>query len=79
MEIGDVVYLKSGSSAMTVIKLNDEDKSVDLQWANGPNFMTTRTPIAALCLEDPSPAIRKSQAAKEAEINPQPEPKPGVP
>ncbi len=60
-EIGDVVYLKSGSRPMTVI---DGSKSGDvtLQWDNGQSLAGGSLPEAALTLKDPIAAINAKRA-----------------
>ncbi len=61
-DVGDVVYLKSGSRPMTVI---DGSKSGDvtLQWDNGQSLAGGSLPEAALTLKDPIAAINAKRAA----------------
>lgn len=68
MEIGDVVYLKSGSPPMTVVKLYSDAKEVDLQWQTGSTLTSTHTAEAALTSIDPGPELRNALAIREAEI-----------
>lgn len=70
MNVGDTVYLKSGSMAMTVVKLYPDEKEVDLQWQNGSTLTTTRSPEAALTDADPRPAIQKAERELKEAVDP---------
>lgn len=65
-DIGDVVYLKSGSRPMTVITLpakgDDGVQIVSLQWDNGQTLSGGSLPEASLTLIDPAAAIAKKRA-----------------
>lgn len=63
MEIGDVVYLKSGSPAMTVIKIDEEGNAI-VQWTVGENLTSSNVPFKALTEVDPRPLIRKAESAR---------------
>lgn len=55
MECGDVVWLKSGSPAMTVIGLtNGSETAYDCQWFEGGNTFSGTFEEVALTTEDPN-------------------------
>jgi uncharacterized protein YodC (DUF2158 family) len=62
MQIGDVVYLKSGSRPMTVIQIDGND--VTCVWDGG----SMRYPEAALTDVDPSPEFESAKAKRVAEL-----------
>lgn len=55
MQIGDVVYLKSGSPPLTVHAMDAE--GVDVKWFAGAQQFTAKFPEAALVTVDPTPAL----------------------
>lgn len=69
MEIGDVVYLKSGGPSMTVQAFPEKD-SVQVQWFSGSEPRSAEFPVASLVVDDPTPALsvsrEKATAALEA-------------
>lgn len=56
MNIGDVVYLKSGSRPMTVYDF-DEDGTVKVVWDGGKGAF----PPTCLAVSDPTPVIAKQR------------------
>lgn len=70
--IGDTVYLKSGSLAMTLVK--QEDKNWVCQWSRGSDLTTANIPEAALVTLDPRPAIAKAERDHKEDVDPTPRP-----
>lgn len=75
-DIGDVVYLKSGSRPMTVISNPmpgaDGVKYVVLQWDNGQSLAGGSLPEASVSLIDPIAVINKKRAADAADAENKP-------
>ena len=66
MQIGDVVYLKSGSRPMTVVQIDTEEKVGEVatcSWDGG----SQRFPAAALTTVDPLPDLQHAQAKAVAQ------------
>lgn len=73
--VGDTVYLRSGSVAMTLVK--QEDKNWVCQWSRGQDLTTANIPEAALITTDPRPGINKAERERREAVDPAPiEPKP---
>jgi hypothetical protein len=69
-QIGDVLYLKSGSQPMTVVQGEHGDsKMVSLMTSPG---VTVDIPADALTDTDPGPAMAKVRAEMVAALNPTP-------
>lgn len=72
MNVGDVVYLKSGGQPMTVIALR-ENNMAQVNWLSG-SMQGAVLPEACLVSDDPGPAIRdasrKTQEAIDAATKP---------
>ncbi len=80
-EIGDVVYLKSGSRPMTVVQVDQVENVGEVStcsWDGG----SQRYPAAALTLVDPLPALEHARAKVAVQLaidDPLPEAKEAVP
>lgn len=69
MAIGDVVYLKSGGPALTVVRDADDRGMIGVNWFNGLTIISTELPEAATTALNPEPSISaatKTEAAKYA-------------
>lgn len=60
LSIGQIVYLKSGSLPMTVIKAED-NKHYVLSWSTGNALTTTNLPEEALTELDPRQALSAAE------------------
>lgn len=67
--IGDIVYLKSGSLPMTIVKA-EPDGAYIVQWLMGMALTSANLPDAALCDVDPAPAINKARKAESDRVSP---------
>lgn len=65
--IGDILYLKSGSQAMTVVQPeHGENNTITLMTAPG---VSVDIPADALTSTDPLPAMLKARADKVAQLD----------
>lgn len=67
MNIGDVVYLKSGGIPMTVTEILQDGK-IGAHWQFGAQLMGATFPADALTADDPGPAIVAASAAVTAAL-----------
>ena len=76
MEVGDVVYLKSGSRPMTVINVPpvgaNSVQMIDLQWDGGTSLQGGTLPELTLTPDNPAAQIAANSAA--VTVNPAPSP-----
>lgn len=63
--VGDIVYLKSGGPAMTVI--SDDGKQTTVQWFNGSAPQSTAFPDATLVTDDPAPVLQQALIVANAQ------------
>lgn len=73
MEVGDVVYLKSGGRGMTVIEMptpgDNKIQMVNLQWDSGSSLQGGSLPEMSLTLKNPAASLAVKDAATAAEVN----------
>lgn len=67
MAVGDVVYLKSGSLPMTIIK-EDEKDGVTVSWAVGSSLNSQILPMEAVTPNDPQPSIDHARDKVRAQL-----------
>jgi len=65
MNIGDVVYLNSGSRPMTIVQIDGD--TITCSWDGG----SQQYPAAALTTDDPSPALDQARADTVASLSAQ--------
>lgn len=74
MAIGDLVYLKSGGVAMTVI--SEKPEEVGTNWFGGATVYSGVFPPETLISTNPTPAINDATRKLDEALNP---PKPATP
>lgn len=65
IKVGDVVYVRSGSPAMTVNRINTEDCSAELIWFDESELNKMDAPLVILTLIDPDLAQNQEAVMRD--------------
>lgn len=66
IEVGSIVYLKSGGPPTTVTQIVGSD--AELQWFAGSQRQSVVVPLAGLTEVDPEPGLRKARESQEGTL-----------